>query len=278
MTGAGQPRPHEIRREDVLAGDGARLALYRLGPRDATPVVLMPGTFTNHTFWLGTQGRGLAWNLAAVGYEAVVLDPRGHGRLDAPAAIQAATADRSRALLVGHSAGGAALLMALAAEPALRHRVAGVVALGTPVPWLQRWRRIGARAIRATSGLLGRFPARVLGLGPEDELAGVMVQWMTWNLAGEWRGKDGIDYGAALHGIRTPVLGISGAGDTLFAPPEACRSLVEMLGSDDATYRLAGVATGFSEDFDHSGIVVSRMARREVWPVVVDWLDAHRPA
>jgi hypothetical protein len=152
------------------------------------------------------------------------------------------------------------------------------VALATPVPWLQRWRRFGAWSIRAASRLFGRFPARLLGLGPEDELPGVMSQWMTWNLRGEWLGEDGIDYASALAAVRTPVLAMSGAGDTVFAPSRACRALLEMTGSEDATYRLAGRATGYGEDFDHPGIVVARAARREVWPVVVEWLDAHRPA
>ena len=290
-------RRHEVRRQDVIATDGTRLALYRLGDPAATPVVMMPGTFSNHTFWLGTRGHGLAWSLAGAGFEGVILDPRGHGgsdrpasrgerrewnfdrwgRVDAPAAIEAATDDGRKALLVGHSAGGAAMLIALAAEPELRERVTGIVLLGTPVPWLQRWRKIGAWGIRTLSRALGRFPARIVGIGPEDELPEVMAQWMTWNLHGEWEGEDGTDYVAELANVRVPVLGMSGAGDTVFAPPHACRSLVEMLGSDDATYRLAGTETGFTENFDHPGIVVSRAARAEVWPLLVDWLREHRP-
>ncbi len=281
-----------VRRQDVVAADGTRIALYRVG--EGPPVVLMPGTFSNHTFWLGTRGHGMARALADAGFEAVVLDPRGHGgserpegrdwdfedwgRLDVPAAVEAVTGDREQALLVGHSAGGASLLIALAGQPELRARVRGLVALATPVPWLQRWRRIGAWSIRAVSRLMGRFPARLLGLGPEDELPGVMAQWMTWNLRGEWVGEDGIDYAAELAGVRTPVLALSGAGDTLFAPPDACRGLMEMLGTDDATYVLAGHDTGFSEDFDHPGIVVAKAAHDEVWPLVIDWLAAHTPA
>lgn len=283
-----------VRHEQVIAADGTRLALYRVGRPGAAPVVLMPGTFSNHTFWLGTKGHGMAWAVADAGFEAIILDPRGHGaserpngqdwtfdhwgRLDVPAAIEAATPEGEETLLVGHSAGGAAMLIALAGEPAVRERVAGVVALATPVPWLQRWRRIGARAIRAGSRLLGRFPARLLGLGPEDELPGVMGQWMTWNLKGRWVGDDAIDYVAELANVRVPVLAMSGAGDTVFAPPDACRGLMEMVGSDDATYVLAGRETGFSEDFDHPGIVIAPAAHREVWPRVLSWLEAHAPA
>lgn len=283
----------EVRKQEVVAADGTRLALFRVGPVDGPPVVLMPGTFSNHTFWLGTRGRGMAWALAEAGFEAVILDPRGHGsserpagrdwtfdhwgRVDVPAAVEAATEGGGQALLVGHSAGGASMLIALAGEPAIRERVAGVVALATPVPWLQRWRQLGAWAVRAGSRVLGRFPARILRLGPEDELPGVMAQWMTWNLRGEWLGDDGVDYVAELADVRTPVLAVSGAGDRVFAPPHACRALMEMVGTDDATYVLAGRDTGFSDDFDHPGIVVARSAHEDVWPLVIDWLRGHAP-
>lgn len=284
----------EVRQDRAVAADGTRLALHRVGPAGATPVLFMPGTFSNHTFWLGTKGQGLAWAIADAGFEAVVLDPRGHGasdrpdgrdwafedwgRLDIPAALKAITADARPALMVGHSAGGASMFIALAGEPAMRERVAGLVALATPVPWLQRWHRVGARVIRAGSRLLGRFPARLLRMGPEDEMPGVMSQWMTWNLQGRWVGRDGVDYVTALGEVRIPVLAMSGAGDTVFAPPQACRSLVRMVGTADATYLLAGRKTGFSTDFGHAGIVVSRAAPQEIWPRVLAWLEAHSPA
>jgi predicted alpha/beta hydrolase len=278
----------QARRQDLLAADGTRLALYAMGPLGGTPVLLIPGTFSNHTFWMGTRGHGMAWSLAESGFEVAVLDPRGHGgseraagrpwnfedwgRLDVPAALDAVTHTHPRAFLVGHSAGGAALLMALAGEPDLRSKARGVVVLATPVPWLQRWRRMGAWGIRVGSRLLGRFPARLLRLGPEDELPGVMAQWMAWNLEGRWIGDEGTDYVERLAALDLPILGMSGAGDTVFAPPDACQALVAMMGGDDRTYLLAGRETGFDEDFDHAGLVVSRAARAQVWPRVLDWL------
>ena len=72
----------------LTASDGARLALHRLGQPDAPRVLLVPGTFSNHTFWLGTRGIGFARTLADAGYEACVLDPRGHGLSDRPARRQ----------------------------------------------------------------------------------------------------------------------------------------------------------------------------------------------
>lgn len=287
--------PPAARLEFLHAADGVRLAVHRMGPAGATPVVLLPGTFSNHTFWIGTRGTGFARALAAAGFEAWALDPRGHGasqrpdrgepwdfddwaRQDVPAALAAAAAAGGRPFLIGHSAGGSAALAALAAEPALAHQLAGAVAIATPAPWLQPWRGLFARSIRRASLLLGRFPARRLGLGPEDELPGVMAQWMGWNIGGHWRGDDGSDYSAGLAQLRLPLLAVAGAGDHLWAPPPACQALFDLVGSPDKSFLLCGRRTGFATDYGHAGLVVSREAREEIWPRLLDWLAARQEA
>jgi predicted alpha/beta hydrolase len=278
----------------VTAGDGVRLALHSLGPPAAPPVLLVPGTFSNHTFWLGTRGTGFGRVLARRDFHVHVLDPRGHGasqrpargqrwrfddwiRRDVPAALRACAGDPARpVLLVGHSGGGAAILAALAADPALRPHARAAVILATPLPWLQRVRRIVAHLIRWGAPLLGRFPARALGLGPEDELPHVMAQWMRWNLTGTWRGDDGTDYLAGLADLRLPLLFLAGTGDRIYAPPAAVRALHDRTGSPDRTFLECGVHTGFSCDYGHAEIVVGREAKAEVWRVVGDWLVAQR--
>ncbi|MEX2281590.1 MAG: alpha/beta fold hydrolase [Gemmatimonadota bacterium] len=267
------------------------VALHRLGSRTAIPVLLVPGTFSNHTFWLGTRGIGFARALVEDGFEACALDPRGHGesqkpkagerwdfdhwaREDVPTALRTIIAEGRRPFVVGHSAGGAAALAALAAEPSLRAHVRGVVLVATPVPWLQPWRGAGAWLIRAISRILGRFPARRLRLGPEDELEGVMAQWMDWQLTGHWLGDDGTDYGAALGSLDLPLFAITGSGDRFFAPPYACRGLYDLIGSPDKTFLQAGRGSGFAENFNHVSILVGRAARTEIWPKIVAWLHA----
>jgi predicted alpha/beta hydrolase len=274
----------------IVASDGVSLAVHRLGVCGAPPVVLVPGTFSNHTFWLGTRGTGFARTAAASGLETWSLDPRGHGgsqrprraerwnfddwaRRDVPAAITAATAAGHRAVLIGHSAGGAALLAALAADASLRSVVRGVIVIGTPVPWRQKvFRGVVGRAIRVVCRRLHSFPARALRLGPEDELAGVMEQWMGWNFDGRWLGDDGTDYGARVADLDLPVLVVAGAGDWIWAPPPAVRGLYEMIGSHRKQYLLCGRASGFHRDYGHAGMVVSRSARLDVWPRLLDWI------
>ncbi len=278
-----------VARIDLTAADGVRLAVHRIGPERATPAVLIPGTFSNHTFWLGTRGTGFARELATRGYDAWVLDPRGHGlserqgrggrwrfddwaRRDAPATIGTALARRD-GFVIGHSAGGAAALVAVATDPALRERVRGMVVIGTPFPWLQPFSRIGAHALRMASRLLGRFPARALRLGPEDELAGVMIQWMDWNLAGAWSGDDGTDYGQAIAALDVPLLVVAAAADR-WAPPPACHALLDAVASRDVTWLMLGRRTGCSHDFGHVDMLVGRTARAEVWPRILHWMDA----
>lgn len=268
--------------KSIITGDGVRIALHAIGDPDHQPVLLVPGTFSNHTFWLGTRGVGFARTLADAGFCAYVLDPRGHGdsqrpkrserwdiddwaRLDLPAALNAIATPERPAHIVGHSAGGAVTLAMLSAEPGLRDLVARVVTLGTPLPWLQPWRGAGAWLIRETSRVLGRFPARRLRLGPEDELAGVMIQWMTWNLEGHWIGDDGTDYTAGLRDLHMPFLMIAGTHDRFFAPPSACRGLFNEIGSDRKRFVVL-------DGLDHVELIVSKRARTEVWPEILDFL------
>jgi pimeloyl-ACP methyl ester carboxylesterase len=262
--------------------DGVRIALHTLGHPDHPPVLLVPGTFSNHTFWLGTRGVGFARTLADAGYYACVLDPRGHGdsqrprrdqrwdiddwaRSDLPTALLAVTRGRP-AHIIGHSAGGAVTLAMLSAHPELHERVGSVITIGTPLPWLQPWRGAGAFLIRETSRVLGRFPARLMRLGPEDELPGVMIQWMNWNLRGHWVGDDGTDYTAGLAALHMPCLMIAGTHDRFFAPPAACEGLFREIASSRKRFVVA-------DGLDHVSLIVGRQARSEVWPQMLAFLQ-----
>ncbi|MEO5511370.1 MAG: alpha/beta fold hydrolase [Longimicrobiales bacterium] len=275
----------------VTTDDGVALAIHRLGPQQGPRVLLVSGTFSNATFWLGTRGTGFARYLANEGCDVYVLEPRGHGesarpdrtqrwnfddwiRRDIPAALRSCTSHNESVVLIGHSAGGAAIIAALAADPSLQKIVRGIVIVATPLPWLQYWRGMFARAIRAVSRRVNWFPSKALGLGPEDELAGVMAQWMTWNIDAKWVGDDGTDYGARFADVTVPMLVIAAAGDHIWAPPAACHALFELAGSANKTFMVCGKESGFTHDFDHVEILVAKAARSEVWPIIGKWLSA----
>jgi predicted alpha/beta hydrolase len=275
----------EVRVEFLRTADHTRIALHRLGDPQHVPVLMVPGTFSNHSFWLGTRGIGFARTLSDAGFEACVLDPRGHGlsdrptrkqdwdiddwaRQDVPTALRAIASAEKPAHIIGHSAGGAVILAAFSADVALHPLARSITTLGTPVPWLQPWRGVGAYVIRGVSTVLGRFPARLLRLGPEDEQPHVMSQWMTWNIEGHWTGDDGTDYSKGLADIQHPCLMMAGTADRFFAPPRACEGLFAMIGSARKQFRVF-------DGLDHVSLVVSQRARAEVWPEIVRFLGEH---
>jgi pimeloyl-ACP methyl ester carboxylesterase len=279
------------------ADDGVDLALYR-APRDAaptraTPVLLVHGTFSNRRFFLGAGGHGLARTLARRGYDAWVAELRGHGRSgergrasawhfedwirgDAPALVRAVleATGAERLVWIGHSAGGVIGVAFAGLAHRLSGNVAGLVLAGAPAPT-----GLGAHQVPLVAAALlvtrafGRFPARLVGMGPEDEHPGVMEQWMRWNLSGRWRGADGTDYYANLARVAVPVLAIAGGGDRVLAPPRLCRDLVEATASADRTFVTCGRAQGFAENFTHERMLVSSAARTQVWPLIGEWLE-----
>ncbi|MGH7699635.1 MAG: hypothetical protein ACREMJ_03820, partial [Gemmatimonadales bacterium] len=142
-----------------------------------------------------------------------------------------------------------------------------VVTFGTPGPRAMSLpRRALAAATIAVARALGRFPARLLRLGSEDEAPGIVAEWMSWNVRGGWVGTDGFDYLAALPRLTTPFLSVAGARDRLRAPPDACRQLVEAAGAPAKELVVCGAR------LSHRGLLRDPRARERCWPRVATWL------
>jgi alpha-beta hydrolase superfamily lysophospholipase len=272
----------------VATPDGAQLALHRLRAyRDSRPAVLLVhGAFTNHRFWLHSPDgqNGFAHFLGAAGLDVWLADLRDHGESsreprrgawtfedwvlqDAPSLVARVKEETDGAPLawIGHSAGGAAGLCWLTRVPASRP-LAAIVTLGTPGPRrLGPVRRALATTTIAVARVLGRFPARTLRFGNEDEAAEIISQWMEWNVRGTWRGVDGFDYFAGLKPLGTPYLAVAGGSDRIFAPPAACRQIVEQVG---AARKALVIEPGLS----HRGLVLDARARGSCWPNLLVWL------
>jgi pimeloyl-ACP methyl ester carboxylesterase len=273
----------------VRASDGVALALHRLDPvrqGDRLPVLLAHGAFASHTVWLrgGPKRSGMARFLLERGHDVWLADFRHHGaserepqpfqwhfedviRRDAPAFLAEVRRESGGAscLWVGHSSGGAIGLACLARDP--RTGPTAIVTLGTPGPVMNPWRRALAATTIGICRTMGRFPARALRLGSEDESALVLSEWMSWNLRGSWIGTDGFDYLAALNRIHTPCLSIAGTGDRIFAPARACRALVDQVGGDAKTFAVVGPA------LDHRGLLLDPRADEQCWPLAAEWIE-----
>src|SRR5690606_25401045 len=85
------------------------------------------------------------------------------------------------------------------------------------------------------------------------------------------------DYSRAIAALEVPLLVMAAAADR-WAPPPACRALLDSVASTDRTWQLLARQTGFSRDFGHVDMLVGRAARAEVWPLIRKWLDARRRA
>lgn len=281
--------PHPPRAIDLVTSDGVRLSLLEFEPkvRRGAPVLLTHGTFSN-----GNVCTRLAAYLATYGFPCWVLELRGHGAsgghdrpaifedfgcLDVPAAVDVVRerAQTERLFFVGHSGGGLAFFMHLARHPGMAARMPGIVTLASQATGAGLgWHGLTTISMIAAANNLGsRVRRRLLRLGPEPEFRGVLNQWFAWNLRRQWRGRDGIDYLAALRAITTPALCFAGAGDYQIAPVEGCRRLFDALGSTDKELVVCGSAQGFAEDYDHTRIVASRGARQEIWPRILAWLQ-----
>ncbi len=279
----------------VPSSRGAQLVLHHVGPTDGSiharkaGVILAHGTFSNYR-----TCAGLARYLTGRGHDCWLLDFEGHGCSNkvlptadfeamflsgANAALDHIVANtEGRIHWVGHSGGGLAALMALARRPELTKQMHSLVMLGSQA--CDAGHSVSHRAVLRLSliltRMLGFVPARALRLGPEDEVAEVMLQWYRWNLRAHWQGSEGFDYLEALREQESlaylPVLSMAGTGDRYIAPPAACRKLHELLPGTANVWQECGIDQNFAEDFTHSRLISSRAAAREIWPRIADWL------
>lgn len=234
--------------------------------------------------------RGLAKYLATLNFDCWLVDFQGHGESNKPLRapdFETMSLQDTEAVLafvqqqadkpvwwVGHSGGGLAILMYLARNTDKQSQIAGVVTLasqatdaGYTIP-----RRAFYRLASLLISMIGVTPGRLLGLGPENEFASVMQQWIGWSLSGRWHGADGFDYLQHLADVTVPSMCLAAVADKTIAPPSGCERVYASLGGLNKTFILFGRENGHAEDYTHSRVVSSRNASVDVWPVIGRWL------
>ena len=272
------------------------LALTRLGLADhetrrGVPVILIPGSFSNRRFWYSPKGVGLGAFLARAGYDVWIAEMRGHGlsprnhdykhnkvsdyvRYDLPA-IADFVYEQSpqKAHWLDHSLGGITLAGAMGGGYLEQSRIASVTLCGSQIsrvywplkfPPLEWGSRVLLKRFSVISG-----PR--LKRGPEDEPIGLALESLRWHgLFGRF-GDAERDWWAGLAEVKVPVMAVAAVGDTQ-DPAWACRKLFEQFGSGVAEFLCLGRKNGFSGDFGHVEMLVSKEAQREVWPLIEQWL------
>ncbi|KPX29734.1 Esterase/lipase/thioesterase family protein [Pseudomonas coronafaciens pv. oryzae] len=275
------------------------LVVTRLGLVDqpavrGVPVILLHGSFSNRRFWYSPKGIGLGPYLARAGYDVWIPEMRGHGlssrnqsyrsncvadyaRFDLPS-IAAFVVEQSAQAphWIGHSLGGITLAAALGGQYLGPQTAASVALFGSQVsrsywplkiPPLQWSARLLLRSFEHVSG--PRFKR-----GPEDEPIGLVLESLRWHgLLGRFGERDN-NWWEGLKSLQVPVLAVAAAGD-LQDPVWACRTLFDQIGGGQLKQFLClGREHGFSEDFDHVQMLISKTAQQQVWPRVIEWLEA----
>lgn len=263
-------------------------------PATLGPVVLVHGSFSNRGFWITRNGIGMARYLLEQGYDVWLMEHRGHGitprnkdylnnsveryvLYDVPAVnefIQEKT--DKKPFWLGHSLGGVMIAAAVAAELLTTENSRGMVLFGTQAirrPWYL-WIPLVATLMRLKVSRKGELDGRALRIGPENESAGIIKEyishnsWFTsWQLKSKalkllpaWR--------KASSGI--PLLAVAGSIDKT-DPAKACIKFAKLYGGSKDILKL-GKAEGFERDYGHVDMVVSKSAAKEVWPKVSQWL------
>ncbi|MEC7547908.1 alpha/beta fold hydrolase [Thalassolituus sp.] len=257
------------------------------------PLVLVHGSFTNKGFWLSTKGQGMARYLAEAGFDVWLFEHRGHGQSPRNDDYSANTVERyarydlpavhefihektgSFPAWVGHSLGGTIIATAVAA--ATMKALPAFVMMGTqvvrPNPVLQL--PLAGPIARAVVAFKKEVDGRQVKIGPENEPAGVINEYLArHSLLGNWiLPSDKTRLMPAWQTSQIPLLGISGAADTT-DPAKYCQKFYRAYGGPTEEL-LLGKENGFSKDYAHIEMVVSKDAANEVWPKVANWLRAY---
>ncbi|MGI5237088.1 alpha/beta hydrolase family protein [Dactylosporangium sp. CA-139066] len=256
-----------------------RIALHIYPAPSTAPVlaVLWPAMGVPARYY-----RAFATALASAGVAVVVADLRGTGASTPPpsrasrydladltedvdAVLQFLKPRRAgrRTVLIGHSLGGQACALHLAAEPA--SDVAGLALLAVGVPY---WRRYPAgqrlrvllqtQTLGVASTLLRVWPG--WGFGGR-QARGVIRDWARTARTGRYPALRGLDMEAALARVTTPVLAVDMAGD-LFTPPGTVSHLLEKLSSASVTreHYEPGPPIDHFKWAKHGGALASRVA------------------
>ncbi|HXQ21521.1 MAG TPA: alpha/beta hydrolase [Candidatus Acidoferrales bacterium] len=217
---------------------------------------------------------------------------------------------------VGHSMGGM-IAYALLMSP-VHHKIASVVTLGSPtmsnvghplldfgVPYRNLLRFAPARL---PIGTLARFGAafapllarglhgsihelgwhegnadvrllRTLMLTAVDDIpASLLREFARWYETKAMSDRYAMfDFTEHLERITAPILIIAGDKDGL-TPPRDLEHVYERIASRDKALRIIGKQYGDARDYSHADLILGLHAPDDVYPVILEWLEAHRNA
>jgi pimeloyl-ACP methyl ester carboxylesterase len=122
-----------------------------------------------------------------------------------------------------------------------------------------------------------RTISRFYGYTLENPGRGALHQLDPYLERGHFVSADGtVDYAQRLGEITTPTLLIAGDGD-IMSDVASTEMTFDGLSSPDKALMRFGRLEGQVDDYGHCDLVWSRHAPREIFPVLIDWLDPRQP-
>ena len=175
---------------------------------------------------------------------------------------------------ITHSGGGICLTIFLITNPNYTSKINSITLFGCQafgaVTSTKNYLKIFIA--KYISKLLGYIPANITG-SEENESYFMMKQWFNWNLNKNFLGKNKFDYRAKMEEIEIPILSITGKGDTFIAPPKGCKEFLDAFKNPKNKYILCSKENGFLEDYNHSRILHSKNASKEIYAIVLNWIE-----
>ena len=175
---------------------------------------------------------------------------------------------------ITHSGGGICLTMFLILNQKYISKINSIVffgcqAFGASTSTKNYYKILVAKY---ASKLLGFLPAKTIG-GAENESYYFMKQWFNWNLNKNFLGENKFDYRAKMKNIQIPILSISGEADKFIAPKEGCEAFLNAFKNPNNKHLNCGLENGFLENYNHGRILHSKNASKEIYPLVLDWIE-----
>lgn len=263
---------------EIRTSDGVTLAatVHEPAREPRGTVVMAHAMFARQSAfrWLAPMFRERGWR-------AITFDFRGHGKSpcarygyddfvlhDLPAVVDCARArDGGKpVVLLGHSLGGHT---ALAAQGLGLISLDAIVLVAANV-WLRDFEPNGAiwaakramlEAFVRTARRVGKFPARALRMGSDDESLEYVEDLARFGLNGRWVSRDGSrNYLSALTEVRIPLYSIASDGDRLNARPVCVERMLSRCRAPLHVDRVSKSDDG-TKPPGHGALLVSERAR-----------------
>ena len=214
---------------------------------------------------------------------------------------------------VTHSGGGICLTMFLTQNQHYIDKLSSITMLACQAygAVLNSKSYLKIALLKNMTRLLGYVPAMRFKLGPINESYYTMSQWYNWNLSKNFQSSlskqilktenskakrisnndqsnndesnnqnnnnnnKNFDYRQQMADITTPIYAISAKGDTFIAPNSGCKLFLNSFNNSANVFREFSTDYGDLEKYNHSRVILSSNAAKEIWPTIAAWIEGH---